>query len=196
MRTTSKKVWPSDPQQVAFRTNWSTEVTIPTALLSVFTHTHWTTPPSECCLWILAQHTINTISPMKLIGNFTLLASLPHSATGYLPQESSIVRYTDDTKEILECTENNLQLNISKTKELLLFFFFRKEARTVYINGAEMEQVNSFKFPGINIRDFLISFTNEVKKASDCKCHKLTWDAQNRKALQHVIKTSKNIFGT
>ncbi len=48
---------------------------------------------------------------------------------------------------------NNLLLNVGKTTELIIDFG-KKEERThtpVYISGAEVEQVNSFRFLGISI---------------------------------------------
>ena len=53
------------------------------------------------------------------------------------------------------CTENNLLLNVNKSKELIVHFR-KKEAKThppVYISGAEIEQLNSCMFLGINIMD-------------------------------------------
>ena len=55
------------------------------------------------------------------------------------------------------CTENNVLINVSKTKELSVDFR-KKEAKThlpVYISGAEIEQVNSCRFLGIDITDNL-----------------------------------------
>ncbi len=50
------------------------------------------------------------------------------------------------------CIENNLLLNISKTKELIIDFRKMEEKTSeVYINGTEVEQVNSFRFLGISI---------------------------------------------
>ncbi len=46
------------------------------------------------------------------------------------------------------CTENDLPLNVSKTKEMIVAFR-KKETKThapVYICGAEVEQVNSLRF--------------------------------------------------
>eukprot|EP00061_Rhincodon_typus_P015992 g43972.t1 len=47
------------------------------------------------------------------------------------------------------CYENNLSLNIGKTKELIINF--RKkggEHATIYINGTEVERMKSIKFLG------------------------------------------------
>ena len=51
------------------------------------------------------------------------------------------------------CTENNVLVSVNKTKELIVDFR-KKEAKThtpVYISGAKMEQVNSFKSLGIKV---------------------------------------------
>ncbi len=67
-------------------------------------------------------------------------------------------------------TENNLLLNISKTKELIIDFR-KKEEKThtpVYVSGAEVEQVNSFRFLGISITKNLswsFHISTLVKKA-------------------------------
>lgn len=50
------------------------------------------------------------------------------------------------------CTDINLLLNVNKTKELIVDL--EKEANihtSVYINGAEVERVNNFRFLGIAI---------------------------------------------
>lgn len=50
------------------------------------------------------------------------------------------------------CQDNNLSLNFSKMKELVIDF--RKQSGVhslVSINGAEVEVLESFKFPGTNI---------------------------------------------
>lgn len=49
------------------------------------------------------------------------------------------------------CRENNLTLNIKKTKELIIDFRKNKEVHTpLHINGEEVERVASFKFLGIS----------------------------------------------
>ncbi len=51
------------------------------------------------------------------------------------------------------CTENNLLFNVGKNKELIIDFR-KKEAKAhtpVYISGAEVEKVNSFRSLRINI---------------------------------------------
>eukprot|EP00061_Rhincodon_typus_P015121 g42627.t1 len=70
------------------------------------------------------------------------------------------------------CKDNNLYLNVSKTKELVINFRKEKGRYTpIYINGAKMEVVESFKFLGVNIANNLSWFIHidaKVKKARQC----------------------------
>ncbi len=64
--------------------------------------------------------------------------------------------------------ESSLLLSVSKTKELVTDFR-KKERKThtpVYISGAEVEQVNSFRFLGISITENLSwsSHTTTMRK--------------------------------
>ena len=50
------------------------------------------------------------------------------------------------------CQDNNLSLNVSKTKELIVDYRKRRAEHTpIHIDGAVVEQVESFKFLGIHI---------------------------------------------
>ena len=54
------------------------------------------------------------------------------------------------------CQENNLTLNINKTKEMIVGF--RKQQREhppIHIDGTVVEKVESFKFLGVHITDKL-----------------------------------------
>ncbi|KAL0200139.1 hypothetical protein M9458_003326, partial [Cirrhinus mrigala] len=71
------------------------------------------------------------------------------------------------------CTDNNLLLNTTKTKELIVDF--RKGRRgshePIHINGMAVEPVSSFKFLGTHISEDLFWTTNTsslVKKAHQC----------------------------
>ncbi|KAK2905566.1 hypothetical protein Q8A73_009509 [Channa argus] len=71
------------------------------------------------------------------------------------------------------CNDNNLLLNTSKTKELIVDF--RKESRnthdTIHINGTAVERVSSYKFLGIHISEDLswtINTSSLVKKVHQC----------------------------
>ena len=54
------------------------------------------------------------------------------------------------------CLENNLSLNVNKTEEMIMYF--RKQQRVhppIYIDGAAVDRVESFKFLGVHITDKL-----------------------------------------
>ncbi|KAI3360655.1 hypothetical protein L3Q82_002520 [Scortum barcoo] len=53
------------------------------------------------------------------------------------------------------CQDNNLHLNVSKTKELIVDFRRRQreEHAPLSINGTTVERVNSFRFLGVHIRE-------------------------------------------
>ncbi|KAK3528353.1 hypothetical protein QTP86_034145 [Hemibagrus guttatus] len=55
------------------------------------------------------------------------------------------------------CSMNNLALNATKTKELIVDFQKSNSSRhsPIYINGCEVERVSSFKFLGIHISEDL-----------------------------------------
>eukprot|EP00061_Rhincodon_typus_P018435 g47604.t1 len=44
--------------------------------------------------------------------------------------------------------ENNLPLNVTKTKELIIIFRKKVEHAPIYVNGTEVERVKSIKFLG------------------------------------------------
>ncbi|KAI4895689.1 hypothetical protein NFI96_005785 [Prochilodus magdalenae] len=54
------------------------------------------------------------------------------------------------------CRENNLSLNVNKTKELIVDFRKQERVHTpITINGATVERVSSFKFLGVHITEEL-----------------------------------------
>ena len=67
------------------------------------------------------------------------------------------------------CSINNLELNVSKTKEVIVDFRLNREAPTpIIINGAEVEIVDNFKYLGVHISKDLkwhLNCTSIVKKA-------------------------------
>eukprot|EP00061_Rhincodon_typus_P002850 g18658.t1 len=70
------------------------------------------------------------------------------------------------------CNENNLCLNISKTKELIINFRKKEgEHASIYVNRTAIERVKSIEFLGVMITDDL-SWTSyiyaTVKKAQQC----------------------------
>eukprot|EP00061_Rhincodon_typus_P007721 g29706.t1 len=75
---------------------------------------------------------------------------------------------------VMWCNENNLSVNVGKSKELIIEF--RKkggEHAPIYINGTEVERVKSIKFLGVMITTDL-SWTSHV-------------NATVKKAQQHLF---------
>ena len=61
--------------------------------------------------------------------------------------------YRDDVKQLVSwCASNDLVLNVSKTKEIVVDFRKSKSVpSTLIVNNSEVEIVDSFKFVGIHI---------------------------------------------
>ena len=78
---------------------------------------------------------------------------------------NSIIKFADDTTVVglitnndevrtlgLWCQENNLSLNVSKTKEMIMDFSEQqREHPPIHIDRTAVEKVESFKFPGVHI---------------------------------------------
>jgi hypothetical protein len=61
------------------------------------------------------------------------------------------------------CQDNNLSLNVSKTKEMIMDYRKRRaEQAPINIDGAVVERVGSFKFVGVHI-------TNELSRSKHTK---------------------------
>eukprot|EP00061_Rhincodon_typus_P007916 g30069.t1 len=77
-------------------------------------------------------------------------------AVGRIPNNDES-KYRRETEGLVTwCNENNLSLNIEKTKELIIDF--RKkggEHTSTYINRTEVERVESIKFIGVTMTDDL-----------------------------------------
>ncbi|KAI3352556.1 hypothetical protein L3Q82_005204 [Scortum barcoo] len=76
-----------------------------------------------------------------------------------------------EVEHLAWCADNNLLLNTSKTKELIVVDFRKVKREThdpIHINGMAVEHVSSFKFLGIHISENLSWTANTsslIKKA-------------------------------
>ena len=64
--------------------------------------------------------------------------------------------YREEVRALVWCQENNLSLNVNKTKEMIVDF--RKQQREhppIHIEGTAVEKVESLKFLGVHITDNL-----------------------------------------
>ncbi|KAI3370828.1 hypothetical protein L3Q82_007354 [Scortum barcoo] len=93
------------------------------------------------------------------------------------------------------CQDNNLQLNVSKTKELIVDFRRRQreEHAPLSINGTTVERVNSFRFLGVHISEDLTwtHHTDFVTKVSHGK--QVLGDGNQTKSGSQAHHEQKNI---
>eukprot|EP00061_Rhincodon_typus_P018284 g47393.t1 len=79
------------------------------------------------------------------------------------------------------CNENNLSLNIGKTKELITDFGEKGgEYAPIYLDGTEVERVKSIKFIGVTITNDL-SWTSQVNATAKKTQQRLFFLRWNRK---------------
>uniref|UniRef100_A0A669B6E2 Reverse transcriptase domain-containing protein n=1 Tax=Oreochromis niloticus TaxID=8128 RepID=A0A669B6E2_ORENI len=102
-------------------------------LYSLFTH--------DC----VAKHESNII--IKFADDTTIIG---------LITDNDETAYREEVMALYEwCLENNLTLNISKTREMIVDYRKRpvREHQPIHINGVKVERVSSFKFLGVNITE-------------------------------------------
>ena len=83
--------------------------------------------------------------------------------------------YREEVRDLVVwCQDNNFFLNVIKPKEMIVDYRKKRtEHAPILINGAVVEQVESFKFPGIHI-------TN-----------KLTWSKHTKAVVKRALQ---NLF--
>uniref|UniRef100_A0A4W5KKS1 Reverse transcriptase domain-containing protein n=1 Tax=Hucho hucho TaxID=62062 RepID=A0A4W5KKS1_9TELE len=103
-------------------------------LYSLFTH--------DC----MARHDSNTI--IKFADDTTVVGLITNN------DETA---YREEVRDLaLWCQDNNLSLNVTKTKEMIVDYRKRRtEHAPILIDGAVVEQVESFKFLGVHINNKL-----------------------------------------
>ena len=103
-------------------------------LYSLFTH--------DC----MARHDSNTI--IKFADNTTVVG---------LITDNDETAYREEARDLAGwCQNNNLSLNVTKTKEMIVDYRKRRTAHApILIDGAVVEQVESFKFLGVHITNKL-----------------------------------------
>jgi hypothetical protein len=94
----------------------------------------------------VAMHTSNSI--ITFADNTTVIGLITSiDKTAYREEVRTLAKW---------CRENNLSLNVNKTKELIRDFRRQqREHAPIHINGTAVEKVKSFKFLGVHINDNL-----------------------------------------
>ena len=117
---------------------------------------------------------LNTWAPQGCVLSPLLYSLFTHDCMA-MHTSNSIIKFAEDTTVVdlitnnnekayreggralgVYCQENNLTLNVNKTKELIVDF--RKQQReqpSIHIDGTVVERVGSFKFLGVHITDKL-----------------------------------------
>lgn len=152
------------------------------------------------------QHIIKFVDDTTLVGLIT---------------DNDETAYREEVRDLaVWCQDNNLSLNVIKTKEMIVDYRkTRTEHAPILIDRAAVEQVESFKFLGVNITNKL-SWSKRTKTvvkrarqnlfppSGDWKY--LAWvlrsskgitalygncSASDRKALQRVVRTTQYVTG-
>ncbi|KAI4891004.1 hypothetical protein NFI96_004964 [Prochilodus magdalenae] len=149
-----------DQHQFAYRTNRSTEDAVSMALHTALTHLEQPNTYVRM-LFVDFSSAFNTIIPHKLVsklGSLGLDSSICSWVLGFL---------TDRPQNEVECLDgwckvNDLVLNTSKTKEIVVDFRRTKKSDhlPLHISGAEVERVEKVKFLGVHITNHLTWSSN------------------------------------
>ncbi|KAK1788752.1 hypothetical protein P4O66_002563 [Electrophorus voltai] len=211
-----------DPLQFAYRHNCSTDNAIAHLLHTTLNHLDKAPFNYVKMLFVNYSSTFNTIIPSLLttkledLGLHTSLILLYSLYTYDCTATSSsaiIVKFADDTIVVglisdnnerahlekikhLEnwCQENNLLLNISKTKELIVDCSKKQEwhYQLVRINGTTVERVGSFRYLGVQISEDLSwsRHTNFLAK----KAHQRLYQLRRLRDFRLRSKVLRNFY--
>ena len=117
---------------------------------------------------------LNTGAPQGCVLSLLLYSLFTHDCTAR-HDSNTIIKFADDTtvvglisdndepayrEEVRDlavwCNDNNLSLNVSKTKEMIVDYRKRRaEHAPIHIDVAVVERVESFKFLGVHITNKL-----------------------------------------
>lgn len=136
---------------------------------------------------------LSTGAPQGYVLSPLLFTLLTHNCT-ILPSPNQIIKFADNTTVVglnssndesayrdevqqlaFWCSENNLSLNVDKTKEMIADFRKIRSSHTLSIQGSTVETVNSIKFLGVHISDDLTWTTNttSITKKAQQRLHSL-----------------------
>nr|XP_061796100.1 ileal sodium/bile acid cotransporter-like [Nerophis lumbriciformis] len=151
-----------DPHQFAYRANRSTDDTINIALHNALGHlenrgTYLSTGSPQRCVQSPLIFTLYTsdCSPTHISNKIVKFADST-TLVGLISGGDEVAYGEEVERLAVWCSENNLLLNTTKTKEVILDF--RKKGThpaPLAINGECVERVNSFKLLGVHISDDL-----------------------------------------